>query len=204
MIRDISLVPVVAALPVIFIDQYGESEDPKRNRFGETHNFRGLLAPQNGAWSGAIASGEGGPAADGSNRPHGFARCSAGGDRRRGASRNRPKGETAARLCAARGAVGDRRRRGFRSGRLVGASLARRGGNSALAARTAAVWPNSGRGRQQSGGDFKVFSLKSAPATFVERLFSASANRAARHRRFAPRADVFQSGRANRRQSGDR
>jgi len=39
-------VPVVAALPVVFIDQYGESEDPKRNRFGETRNFRGLLAPQ--------------------------------------------------------------------------------------------------------------------------------------------------------------
>lgn len=39
-------VPVVAALPVVFVDQYGESEDPKRNRFGETRNFRGLLAPQ--------------------------------------------------------------------------------------------------------------------------------------------------------------
>ena len=39
-------VPVVSALPVVFIDQYGESEDPKRNRYGETRNFRGLLAPQ--------------------------------------------------------------------------------------------------------------------------------------------------------------
>ena len=41
------VVPVVAALPVIFVDQYGETEDPKRNRLGETHNLRSLLAPQN-------------------------------------------------------------------------------------------------------------------------------------------------------------
>jgi hypothetical protein len=40
------VVPVVAALPVVFVDQYGETEDPKRNRFGETRNLRGLLAPQ--------------------------------------------------------------------------------------------------------------------------------------------------------------
>ena len=40
------VVPVVAALPVVLVDQYGEAEDPKRNRFGETHNLRGLLAPQ--------------------------------------------------------------------------------------------------------------------------------------------------------------
>lgn len=39
-------VPVVAALPVVFVDQYGESEDPQQNRLGETHNFRQLLAPQ--------------------------------------------------------------------------------------------------------------------------------------------------------------
>jgi hypothetical protein len=40
-------VPVVAALPVVFVDQYGESEDAKRNRLGETRQLRALLAPQN-------------------------------------------------------------------------------------------------------------------------------------------------------------
>ena len=40
------VVPVVSALPVVFVDQYGETEDAKRNRFGETRNLRGLLAPQ--------------------------------------------------------------------------------------------------------------------------------------------------------------
>jgi hypothetical protein len=41
------VVPVVAALPVIFVDQYGETEDPKLNRLGETRHLRSLLAPQN-------------------------------------------------------------------------------------------------------------------------------------------------------------
>ncbi len=40
-------VPVVAALPVVFVDQYGEAEDAKRNRLGETRQLRALLAPQN-------------------------------------------------------------------------------------------------------------------------------------------------------------
>ncbi len=40
------VVPVVSALPVIFVDQYGEEEDPKRNRLGETRPLRNLLAPQ--------------------------------------------------------------------------------------------------------------------------------------------------------------
>ena len=40
------VVPVVAALPVIFVDQYGETEDAARNRLGETHQLRALLAPQ--------------------------------------------------------------------------------------------------------------------------------------------------------------
>jgi hypothetical protein len=40
-------VPVVAALPVVFVDQYGETEDAKRNRLGETRQLRALLAPQN-------------------------------------------------------------------------------------------------------------------------------------------------------------
>ena len=43
-------VPVVAALPVVFVDQYGESEDPKRNRFGETRQFPRTAGAANGAW----------------------------------------------------------------------------------------------------------------------------------------------------------
>jgi hypothetical protein len=39
------VVPVVAALPVVFIDQYGAAEDSRRNRFGETRHLRRLLAP---------------------------------------------------------------------------------------------------------------------------------------------------------------
>jgi hypothetical protein len=39
------VVPVVAALPVVFIDQYGAAEDARRNRFGETRHLRRLLAP---------------------------------------------------------------------------------------------------------------------------------------------------------------
>jgi hypothetical protein len=40
-------VPVVAALPVIFIDQYGpDEEDATRGRLGETRHLRRLLAPR--------------------------------------------------------------------------------------------------------------------------------------------------------------
>lgn len=40
-------VPVVAALPVVFVDQYGaEDEDPIRYRFGETLRLRKLMAPK--------------------------------------------------------------------------------------------------------------------------------------------------------------
>lgn len=39
------VVPVVAALPVVFVDQYGAAEDARRNRFGETRHLRRLLAP---------------------------------------------------------------------------------------------------------------------------------------------------------------
>ena len=38
-------VPVVAALPVVFIDQYGDKENPSRNEYGETFRLRRLLAP---------------------------------------------------------------------------------------------------------------------------------------------------------------
>jgi hypothetical protein len=39
------IVPVVAAVPVLFIDDLGESEQPQRMRYGATYNLRGLLAP---------------------------------------------------------------------------------------------------------------------------------------------------------------
>lgn len=40
------VVPVVAALPVVFVDQFGEDdEDPVKNRVGETRLLRKLLAP---------------------------------------------------------------------------------------------------------------------------------------------------------------
>lgn len=40
------VVPVVAALPVVFVDQYApQDEDPLRQRLGETRHLRKLLAP---------------------------------------------------------------------------------------------------------------------------------------------------------------
>lgn len=39
------VVPVLAALPIVFIDQYGPEEDPRINRYGETWHLRRLLAP---------------------------------------------------------------------------------------------------------------------------------------------------------------
>ena len=49
---------MVAALPVVFVDQYGAEEDGKRNRYGETRHLRRLLAPvteraatRPGSWS---------------------------------------------------------------------------------------------------------------------------------------------------------
>jgi len=39
------VVPVVAALPVVFVDEYGANEDPQKNRYGETYRLRRLLAP---------------------------------------------------------------------------------------------------------------------------------------------------------------
>ncbi len=45
--RRSEAVPVVAALPVIFVDQYGpEEEDAARGRLGETRHLRRLLAPR--------------------------------------------------------------------------------------------------------------------------------------------------------------
>jgi hypothetical protein len=52
------VVPVVAGLPVVFVDQYGaEGENPRQNLFGETYPLRKLLAPgsgQQGSHSSAI------------------------------------------------------------------------------------------------------------------------------------------------------
>ena len=79
-------VPVVAALPVVFVDQYGESEDPKRNRFGETRNFRGLLAPQTAHGQEQLHLVQVVQRRMDQLEPTRFARCSAGGDRRRGAA----------------------------------------------------------------------------------------------------------------------
>jgi len=39
-------VPIVATLPVVFIDQLGDDEDPSRDRFGETYRLRQYLAPK--------------------------------------------------------------------------------------------------------------------------------------------------------------
>jgi hypothetical protein len=41
--------PVVASVPVVFIDQYGAAEDPRHNLLGETWSLRRLLAPVTGA-----------------------------------------------------------------------------------------------------------------------------------------------------------
>lgn len=43
--RRFLAVPVVAALPVVFVDQYGPNEDPQKNRYGETFHLRRLLSP---------------------------------------------------------------------------------------------------------------------------------------------------------------
>lgn len=43
--RQQVVVPVVASLPVIFVDQYGDSESLEAGRIGETHALRHLMAP---------------------------------------------------------------------------------------------------------------------------------------------------------------
>lgn len=40
------MVPVMASLPVIFVDQYGDQEDVHSHRIGETYALRHLLAPR--------------------------------------------------------------------------------------------------------------------------------------------------------------
>ncbi|MGD0898974.1 MAG: VWA domain-containing protein [Thermoguttaceae bacterium] len=39
------VIPVVARLPVVFVDALGSDEDPRKNRYGETFYLRRLLAP---------------------------------------------------------------------------------------------------------------------------------------------------------------
>lgn len=49
LLRDNSrslVVPVVAGMPVVFVDQYGETENLDRGEIGETYRLRRLLAPQ--------------------------------------------------------------------------------------------------------------------------------------------------------------
>ena len=45
------MVPVMSAVPMLFIDQYGPDESPSKNRYGETHALRRLLAPSPSAGS---------------------------------------------------------------------------------------------------------------------------------------------------------
>jgi len=42
----VAVVPVIARVPVVFVDQYGTDENPDRGRFGETYMLRHLLAPE--------------------------------------------------------------------------------------------------------------------------------------------------------------
>ena len=42
------VVPVIAQVPVLFVDEMGDLENPKLNRFGETYPLRRLLAPRKG------------------------------------------------------------------------------------------------------------------------------------------------------------
>lgn len=44
--RQQIVVPVVASLPVVFIDQYGDEENLEKNRIGETYALRHLMAPR--------------------------------------------------------------------------------------------------------------------------------------------------------------
>lgn len=44
--RRVIVVPVVAGLPAVFVDQLGPAEDPSRNQYGETFRLRRLLAPE--------------------------------------------------------------------------------------------------------------------------------------------------------------
>jgi hypothetical protein len=40
------VVPIVASLPVVFVDQYGDDENLEKNKIGETYALRHLMAPR--------------------------------------------------------------------------------------------------------------------------------------------------------------
>jgi hypothetical protein len=40
------VIPIVASLPVLFVDQYGDAENLEQNRIGETYALRHLMAPR--------------------------------------------------------------------------------------------------------------------------------------------------------------
>ena len=40
------VVPIVASLPVVFVDQYGDEENLEKNKIGETYALRHLMAPR--------------------------------------------------------------------------------------------------------------------------------------------------------------
>lgn len=44
--RQQIVVPIVASLPVIFVDQFGEDENLEKNKVGETYALRHLMAPR--------------------------------------------------------------------------------------------------------------------------------------------------------------
>ena len=44
--QRVAVVPVIARVPVVFVDQHGVDENPERGRFGETYMLRHLLAPE--------------------------------------------------------------------------------------------------------------------------------------------------------------
>jgi len=53
------VVPVVSSLPVVFVDRYGEDEDPAQGRYGDPAHLRRLLAPAE-PWGGSAgARGDG-------------------------------------------------------------------------------------------------------------------------------------------------
>ena len=47
--RQQIVVPIVASLPVLFIDQYGDEENLEQNKIGETYALRHLMAPRSSA-----------------------------------------------------------------------------------------------------------------------------------------------------------
>jgi hypothetical protein len=53
--RRFLVVPVANGIPVVFVDQHGEDEDPKASRYGETYRLRRLIAGGGGGGREAVA-----------------------------------------------------------------------------------------------------------------------------------------------------